>query len=98
CNVCAFGYLLSLLQVRWWIAASVLMAVSIAPEVITRHASLMSEPLFLLLMQLAFVFTLKKQLGWAALFAAFAPMQRHVGLTVIAACGVYILLKYGWKR
>ncbi len=81
---------------RLWLA--VLVAVAVAPEVVFRHAMVMSEPLFLVLVQLTLLLLVRGHWRWAAVVAAAAPMQRYAGLAVIAAGAVYVLWRYGWRR
>ena len=68
-----------------------IVVVGLAPEMVFRHSMIMSEPLFLLLLQLTVIMLINKRYRWAVVFAALAPMQRYAGITIVAACMLYCL-------
>ncbi len=92
-NVFAFSVLLHLADVQRWIALPVIGVVGLAPEMIFRHSMIMSEPLFLLLLQLAAIMLISKRYRWAVVFVALAPMQRYAGLTIVAASMLYLYIE-----
>lgn len=98
CNMLALAYWFTQVDASPWIGLPVLLVLGFTPELVFRHAMVMSEPVFLLLFQLALIATLRGRLSWALLFAALAPMQRYAGVTVIAACALYVAYTSHWRR
>lgn len=98
-NIGLIAFTLHLLDIRPVVAFPVLIALIVAPELVFRHAMVMSEPVFLLLIQLTLLCSVTGRFWWAVLFAALAPMQRYAGVALIAACVLYLLaVQRNWRQ
>ncbi|GAB4515947.1 MAG: hypothetical protein OHK0046_20240 [Anaerolineae bacterium] len=97
-NLGLFAVAMQFTGVRWRVGLPVLAALALAPELVFRHSMVMSEPLFLLLIQITLLLLVHERYGWALLPAALLPMQRYAGVAFIAACVLYIWGHLGWRR
>lgn len=98
-NAWLFMALLRLAQVQSRrLIVGITLAVFISPTILYYNGSVLTEAIFLLLLQLAVIAAAKGKWRWALLFCALAPLQRFIGVIVIFACAALLWRRHGLKQ
>ncbi|MCU0515190.1 MAG: hypothetical protein MUE40_21765 [Anaerolineae bacterium] len=100
-NLAALLWSLRLAGVLPGISIALLLAVGVSTDFVYLHSIILTEALFLLLMQGSLIALAKNRPGLAALLAGLAALQRYAGVALIGALFVGVVIRRGrgrWRR
>lgn len=97
-NMALMARMLQMADVEDWLIIGAVLSVGFFPIMILLYGTVLSEALFLVMMQAALILLYKRRIWWVLPIVALAPLQRYVGISLVIAATSIILVQHGWRR
>lgn len=97
-NLSLLAYLMRMADVDDYLIVGSVLAVGTFPIIVLLYGTILSEALFLVMLQLSLILLTRNRLRWALMVVALAPLQRYVGVTLIAAGVLMVWSLRGYRH